>query len=96
MPIDKVLPSPTYKNHNNIELFKTTQNNPTYISTTLRDPARYFSGVVNVEVGPLVGALPSSLETRNLTRKVNKIPVYYTTFPATILTFEKKNLNSPT
>jgi hypothetical protein len=54
------------------QLRKTQKNQkkPTYISTTLRDSARCVIGVVNVEVGPLVGAIHFCLNPLNLRQTV--------------------------
>ena len=59
--------------HPRIE-FKTTQNNPTYINTTLRYVAHCVSGVVSVEVGDIVGTVHFSLGSQNLFQKVQSIP----------------------
>jgi hypothetical protein len=62
--------------------FRTTQNNSeqlrrtqhTYIKTTLHYSADCVNGIVNVEVGPLVGTQPFSLESQNLRQKDQSTP----------------------
>jgi len=51
-----------------------TLKKPTYITTTLRDPAHCVSAVVNAEGGPLVGVVAFSLETLNLPKKIQTNP----------------------
>ena len=62
-----------YPPHPRIE-FKTTQNNPTYINTTLRYISHCVRGVVSVEVGDIVGTPHFSLGSQNLRQKVQSIP----------------------
>ena len=60
---------------------------------TLPDPTYCVNGVVNVKVGPLVGAIAYGLETLNLCQKVEKKSCYNARgTPGTILTLEKKSL----